>query len=184
MVLTPSSMPDLGITSPDFNLPNVLGGNTKLKDFDQSSGLLVAFICNHCPYVVHIIDKLTTILNQYQSKGIGVVCISSNNVDTHPDDSPEKMAKLAKSKGFEFPYLFDETQDIAKAYKAECTPDFFLFDHTKKLVYRGQFDDSRPGNAKAVTGRDLIQALEALLNKEPPLPEQKPSIGCNIKWRG
>jgi peroxiredoxin len=183
MVETASTMLALGTKAPDFELPDTGGKMVSLKDFAGSKALLVVFMCNHCPYVKHIIDKFVEILKEYQPKGVGVVGINSNDVESFPEDSPENMAKAAKSKGFTFPYLYDENQGTAKTYKAACTPDFFLFDANRKLVYRGQLDDSRPGNGKPVTGVDLKAAMDAVLANKKVLELQKPSMGCNIKWK-
>lgn len=184
MVMTASTMLPLGTSAPDFSLPNpVSGGTTSLSDFADSKGLLVIFMCNHCPFVIHLRSALAAFADEYQAKGLAIVGISSNDVSTHPDDGPDKMAAEAKSAGYNFPYLYDESQDAAKAYHAACTPDFFLFDQNQKLVYRGQFDDSRPDSGIEITGADLRAACDAVLAGEPVPEEQKPSIGCNIKWR-
>lgn len=183
MVLTPSTMLPLGTPAPDFNLPDTNGESVSLAGFKDSKALLVMFICNHCPYVKHVADELARLGKTYQDKGVGVVAISSNNVETHPDDSPQKMAGEARMRGYTFPYLYDETQNVAKAYSAACTPDFFLFDADKRLVYRGQLDESRPGNEKPVTGRDLRAALDSVLEGKPVRGDQRPSMGCNIKWK-
>lgn len=183
MVKTASTMLPLGTTAPDFSLPNVDGSTVSRSDFEGRNGLLVIFMCNHCPFVIHLREELAKFAQEYQEKGLGIVGISSNDVATHPDDSPEKMVEEAKSAGYTFPYLYDETQDVAKAYHAACTPDFFLFDKDLALVYRGQFDDSRPGNDKPITGSDLRAACDAVLAGESVTDEQKPSIGCNIKWK-
>jgi peroxiredoxin len=183
MVETASTMLALGTKAPDFELPDTGGKMVSLKDFAGSKALLVVFMCNHCPYVKHIIDKFVEIAREYQSKGVAVVGINSNDVDNFPDDSPENMTATAKAKGFTFPYLYDENQETAKAYKAACTPDFFLFDANRKLVYRGQLDDSRPGSGKPVTGADLKAAMDAVLANKKVLELQKPSMGCNIKWK-
>jgi peroxiredoxin len=183
MVETASTMLVLGTKAPDFELPDTGGKMVSLKDFAGSKALLVVFMCNHCPYVKHIIDKFVEIAREYQSKGVAVVGINSNDVDNFPDDSPENMTATAKAKGFTFPYLYDENQETAKAYKAACTPDFFLFDANRKLVYRGQLDDSRPGSGKPVTGADLKAAMGAVLANKKVLELQKPSMGCNIKWK-
>lgn len=184
MVMTASTMLPLGTSAPDFSLPNpVSGGTTSLSDFADSKGLLVIFMCNHCPFVIHLRSALAAFADEYQAKGLAIVGISSNDVSTHPDDGPDKMAAEAKSAGYNFPYLYDESQDTAKAYHAACTPDFFLFDQNQKLVYRGQFDDSRPDSGIEITGADLRAACDAVLAGEPVPEEQKPSIGCNIKWR-
>lgn len=183
MALTPSTMLELGTKAPDFNLPDTNGKNVKLADFSDKPVLLVAFICNHCPYVKHIREGFAQLAKEYQAKGVAVVAISSNDVTTHPDDAPAKMAEEVKLAGYTFPYLYDETQDVAKAYRAACTPDLYVFDKDRRLVYRGQLDDSRPGNEIPVTGKDLRAALDAALAGKPPLENQKPSIGCNIKWK-
>jgi peroxiredoxin len=184
MVKTASTMLPLGSDAPDFSLPNTVDGSAvSLSDFADAPGLLVIFMCNHCPFVVHLRSALAEFGKEYQGQGLAVVGISANDVATHPDDSPEKMAVEAKSAGYTFPYLYDESQQAAKAYKAACTPDFFLFDQRKKLVYRGQFDDSRPGNGVPVTGKDLRAACDAVVAGLPVPEPQKPSIGCNIKWK-
>ena len=183
MVKTASTMLSLGTNAPDFSLPNVDGSTVSLSDFAGKPGLLVIFMCNHCPFVVHLRDELARFATEYQEKGLAIVGISSNDVATHPDDSPEKMAEEAVSVGYTFGYLYDENQDVAKSYQAACTPDFFLFDGEQKLVYRGQFDDSRPESGIPVTGADLRATCDAVLAGEPVSAEQKPSIGCNIKWK-
>ena len=184
MVAKTSTMLPLGTPCPDFALPEPLTGKTiSLKDFSDKPFLLVAFICNHCPYVKHIIQPFVALMRHYQQKGLGVVAINSNDVTSYPEDRPEHMAELAKTLGFTFPYLFDETQAVAKAFKAICTPEFYLFDRQRKLYYRGRFDDSTPKNNVPVTGQDLKAALDALLQDSPPPEQQWPSIGCNIKWR-
>jgi peroxiredoxin len=183
MVLTPSTMLPLGTKAPAFSLPNVDGGTVSLADFRGSPALLVVFMCNHCPYVKHVAEGLAKLARDYQAKGAAVVGISSNYVGTHPADSPEQMVREVEDRGYTFPYLYDETQEVAKAYRAACTPDFYLFDKDQKLVYRGQMDDSRPGNEKPVTGADLRAALDAVLAGRPVSPNQKSSIGCNIKWK-
>jgi len=182
MVKTASTMLPLGTSAPDFSLPNVDGSTVSLGDYTDAKGLLVIFMCNHCPFVVHLRSALAEFGNEYQEKGLAIVGISSNDVGTHPDDSPEKMKEEAASAGYTFAYLYDETQDVAKAYRAACTPDFFLFDSDKSLVYRGQFDSSRPGNDQPVTGTDLRAAADAVLAGEDVSTEQTPSLGCNIKW--
>lgn len=182
MVKTASTMLQLGTKAPEFSLPNVDGSVVSLADFSGKKGLLVVFMCNHCPFVIHLREALAALCNEYQDKGLGVVGISSNDVTSHPDDSPEKMVEEAAAAGYRFAYLYDESQDVAKAYKAACTPDFFLFDSDMTLAYRGQFDDSRPGNDIPVTGTDLRAACDQVLAGEPVPVEQKPSIGCNIKW--
>lgn len=180
---TPSTMLELGTEAPDFKLFDTINNQiVSLDDFDNAKGLLVVFICNHCPFVKHILDEFVIAARDLQQKGIGVVAISSNDVENYPEDSPKKMASLARKKQFSFPYLYDGSQEVAKAYRAACTPDFFLFDENDTLVYRGQFDDSRPGNDKPVTGRDLREAVEMLLDGKIK-EDQKPSMGCNIKWK-
>jgi peroxiredoxin len=183
MVSVNSTMLPLGMPAPDFRLPDTDGGIVTLADFREAPGLLVMFLCNHCPYVQHIRTGLAQFGRDYQSRGLAVVAISSNDVAAYPDDSPEKMAEEKRASGYVFPYLYDESQEVAKAYRAACTPDFFLFDRNRRLVYRGQFDDSRPGNERPVTGADLRAAADALLASKPVAAEQKPSIGCNIKWK-
>ena len=183
MTLTASEMLPLGTSAPEFNLPDTTGKMVTLNDFEEARAFLVIFMCNHCPFVKHILNGLVTLIKEYQEKGCIVVGINSNDVVNYPDDSPEMMAKLATEAGFTFPYLYDETQEVAKAYRAACTPDFFLFDSDKTLVYRGQMDDSRPGNGIPVTGADLTAAINAVLKGKQVSEEQKPSIGCNIKWK-
>ncbi len=181
---TPSTMMDLGTEAPDFKLFDTVNNQlVSLSDFDNAKGLLVVFMCNHCPFVKNILDEFVNTAKDIQQKGIGVVTISSNDVENYPDDSPVKMAQLARDHKFSFPYLYDGTQEVAKAYRAACTPDLYLFDENDELVYRGQFDDSRPGNNKPVTGSDLRRAVERLLEDGKPLENQKPSMGCNIKWK-
>lgn len=177
-------MLELGTEAPDFKLFDTVNNQlVSLSDFNNAKGLLVVFMCNHCPYVKHILKGFVTAARDLQQKGIGVVTISSNDVENYPDDSPVKMANLARDHRFSFPYLYDGTQEVAQAYRAACTPDFFLFDENNKLVYRGQFDESRPGNDEPVTGSDLRAAVNQLLEDGKPLKEQKPSMGCNIKWK-
>jgi peroxiredoxin len=183
MVKTASTMLPLGTKAPDFSLPNIDGKTVSLTDFADRKGLLVIFMCNHCPFVIHLRSELARFAREYQAKGLGVVGISSNDVGTHPADSPQKMVEEAKAAGYTFPYLYDETQEAAKAYRAACTPDFFLFDKDLRLVYRGQFDDSRPDSGIPITGADLRAAADAVLAGKPLEEKQKPSIGCNIKWR-
>jgi peroxiredoxin len=182
MVKTASTMLQLGTKAPEFSLPNIDGSIVSLADFADKKGLLVVFMCNHCPFIKHLRKELAEFGNEYLEKGLGVVGISSNDVANYPDDSPAKMVEEAAEAGYRFPYLYDESQAVAKAYKAACTPDFFLFDGDMTLVYRGQFDDSRPGNDVPVTGADLRAACDQVLAGEPVPAEQKPSIGCNIKW--
>lgn len=184
MAQTPSTMLALGTTAPDFSLPDAVTGRTvSLSDFADAPALLVMFICNHCPFVKHIRHKLAQLARDYQNRGVAIVAINANDAQQYPDDSPEKMKQEAQDAGYSFPYLFDESQEVAKAYQAACTPDFFLFDRNRTLVYRGQLDDSRPGNNVPVTGQDLRAALDAVLAGDPVPSEQKPSIGCNIKWK-
>ncbi|NBT12665.1 MAG: thioredoxin family protein [Planctomycetia bacterium] len=183
MVRTPSTMLPLGTPAPDFSLPGVDGRMVSLADAAGPQGTLVMFICNHCPFVKHVADELSVLGRESMARGIGVVAISSNDVSTHPADSPEQMVHEAEERGYVFPYLYDETQAVAHAYHAACTPDFFLFDADRKLVYRGQLDASRPGNEVPVTGADLRAAIDALLNGRPIPAEQRPSLGCNIKWK-
>ena len=182
MVRTTSVMPDLGTIAPHFDLPSCTGGRVSLNDFAGSSGLLVMFICNHCPFVVHLKQALADFGRDYDGR-ISIVAIASNNTETHPDDGPEHMAVDAAANGYVFPYLFDETQEVAKAYEAVCTPDFFLYDRERRLVYRGQFDDSRPNDGRPITGADLRNACDALLEGAPIDSNQVPSMGCNIKWK-
>lgn len=184
MSLTPSTMLEVGTEAPSFELPDVVTEEkVSIHDFEDSKALLVIFMCNHCPYVKHIKEALVELANDYPNEELGIVAISSNDVDKYPDDSPEKMAEEAESFGYPFPYLFDETQEVAKAYRAACTPDLFLFDDERKLVYRGQFDESRPGNDKPVTGGDIREAIDALLEDGTVVENQIPSMGCNIKWK-
>ena len=183
MALTPSTMLPLGTPAPDFRLLDTNGKTVSLADFKDKPALLVVFMCNHCPYVKHIRAGLAQLANDYIPRGVAMVGINSNDVKNYPDDSPAKMAEEVKSAGYIFPYLFDETQNVAKEYRAACTPDIFLFDRGRRLVYRGQFDASRPGNGIPVTGKDLRAALDALLAGKPISPNQTPSIGCNIKWK-
>ncbi|MEC7501204.1 MAG: thioredoxin family protein [Planctomycetota bacterium] len=182
MVKTESTMLPLGSTAPPFSLTNVDGQVVTIEDFSDSRALLVMFICNHCPYVIHVAEQLAVLGNEYMQKGVGVVAISANDVSTHPADSPEQMVREAEDRGYPFPYLYDEDQSVAKAYRAACTPDFFVFDQNKQLTYRGQLDDSRPESGIPVTGTDLRAALDATLAEEPVPDPQKPSLGCNIKW--
>jgi peroxiredoxin len=184
MARTESAMLALGTSAPDFVLTDVVTGKLiTTQAVSGPKGLLVMFICRHCPFVKHLEKALAQLGRDYADKGIGIVAISSNDADNYPDDAPESLAQQARDLGFTFPYLYDETQDVARAYDAACTPDFFLFDDGLKLVYRGQFDDSRPGNGIPVSGKDLRAAMDALLAGTPISPEQLPSIGCNIKWK-
>ena len=183
MVKTASTMKKLGTSAPDFRLRNVDGRMVGLDDFKDKPALLVIFMCNHCPFVKHVAEGLAQLARDYQSKGVAVVGINSNDAASHPQDSPEQMVHEAEQRGYSFPYLFDENQEVAKAYGAACTPDFFLYDKSQRLVYRGQLDSSRPGNNVPVTGADLRIALDAVLAGKPVPEKQIPSIGCNIKWR-
>jgi len=183
MVKTASTMLPLGTKAPEFTLPNVDGRLVSLADFEGAPALLVVFMCNHCPYVIHVADGLARLAHEYQQRGVAVVGINSNDVSTHPADSPERMVAEAEDRGYTFPYLYDDTQEVAAAYRAACTPDFFLFDKNQKLVYRGQMDSSRPQSGIPVTGQDLRTALDAVLSGKPVPAEQKPSLGCNIKWK-
>jgi peroxiredoxin len=183
MALTPSTMLPLGTAAPGFRLPDTEGRIVSLDDFKDAPALLVIFLCNHCPYVKHVSHELARFCKEYQGKGVAVVGISSNDVTTHRDDSPAMMAREKAGVGYTFPYLYDESQAVARAYQAACTPDFFVFDKSQKLVYRGQMDSSRPGNSIPVTGKDLRAALDAALAGKPPVDEQRPSMGCNIKWK-
>ena len=183
MAETASTMLPLGTAAPHFQLPDPHGKRTSSDDFAGASALLVAFICNHCPYVKHIQSRFAALATEYQARGVAVVAISSNDVENFPEDAPEKMAEEIVKAGYTFPYLYDESQEVAKAYRAACTPDFFLFDRNRRLVYRGQFDDSRPKNGVPVTGADLRAALEAVLAERAVPGDQKPSVGCNIKWK-
>jgi peroxiredoxin len=180
---TPSTMLALGTVAPDFALPDTQGRTVSLSDFRNAPALLVMFICNHCPYVKHIRAELAKLAGEFQARGVAVVGINSNDVRNYPDDSPARMAEEVRTAGYTFPYLFDESQAVAQAYRAACTPDFFLFDQARRLAYRGQFDDSRPANGVPVTGRDLRAALELVLAGQPVSSDQKPSLGCNIKWK-
>ena len=173
----------LGTAAPDFRLPDTNGKTVALADFKNAPALLVIFMCNHCPYVVHIRKGLAQLARDYQSKGVAIVGINSNDAENYPADSPARMKEEIHVGGYIFPYLYDESQAVAQAYRAACTPDIYLFDKSQKLVYRGQFDDSRPGNGKPVTGRDLRAALDAVLASKPVPADQQPSIGCNIKWK-
>jgi peroxiredoxin len=183
MVKTASTMKKIGTSAPDFKLMNVDGRMVALHDFDDKPALLVIFMCNHCPFVKHVADGLTKLAMDYMPKDVAIVGINSNDAATHPQDSPEQMVHEAENRGYPFPYLYDETQEVAKAYGAACTPDFFLYDKSRKLVYRGQLDGSRPGNNVPVTGQDLRAALDAVLAGRPQSEQQIPSIGCNIKWK-
>ncbi len=184
MSLTESTMLEMDTIAPDFSLIDVATGKTVRRDeFRGLKALLVMFICTHCPYVKHVEKGLAALGRDYAGMPIGIVAISSNDVNTHPADSPAGLKRQAETQGFLFPYLYDETQAVARAYQAACTPDFFLFDADFRLVYRGQFDRSRPGNGIPVTGEDLRAAMDAALAGKPPIEDQRPSIGCNIKWK-
>lgn len=184
MARTPSNMIDLGTQAPDFALPDTTSGNTvRYADVAGKNGTVVMFICNHCPYVKLIEDDLARFGREAQQQGVGVVAISSNDADNYPEDNPDAMAENATRLGYSFPYLYDENQSVAKAYDAACTPDFYLFDGEGRCVYRGQYDDARPQNGKPVTGQDLRRAVTSLVNGDGPVADQKPSLGCNIKWK-
>jgi peroxiredoxin len=182
MVRTASTMLPLGIAAPDFSLPDTQGKQVALSDFANSPALLVIFMCNHCPYVKHVAAGLSELAAEYQRRGVAVVGINSNDTAAFPDDSPEKMIEEVKARGYAFPYLFDKKQTVAQAYRAACTPDFYVFDRQRKLVYRGQMDSSRPNSGVPVTGEDLRAALDAVLAGRAVPVDQKPSLGCNIKW--
>lgn len=184
MAETLSNMIPLGMRAPDFTLPDVIGGqNMALGTLKSDIATVIMFICNHCPFVKHVQDGLIALANDYTPKGIAFIAISANDADMYPEDGPEKMKAIARQKHYPFPYLYDESQDVAKAYKAACTPDLYVFDQDLKCVYRGQLDDSRPGNNVPVTGKDIRAALDNLLADKPVSEQQRPSIGCNIKWK-
>lgn len=184
MATTESTMLELGTTVPHFTLPIVTGGTLNFNNYTKKSkGTVIAFICNHCPYVKHINPALVEIASHYIQQGVGFIATNPNDIENYPDDSPENMIETAKKEGYPFPYLFDETQEVAKAFKAACTPDFFVFDETQKLVYRGRFDSSTPKNGVKVTGTDLKDAIECMLSGEINEKTQIPSIGCSIKWK-
>lgn len=183
MAVTTSKMLTLGTSAPNFGLPDTEGNILSLADFEESPTLLVIFMCNHCPFVKYVLSAMVELMKEYQAKGVAVVGINSNDVVNFPEDSPEMMARLVEEAGFTFPYLYDQTQEVAKAYQATCTPDFFLFNKERKLVYRGQMDDSRPGSKIPITGLDLIKAMDAVLAGRVVSSDQKPSMGCNIKWK-
>jgi peroxiredoxin len=179
-----STMVALGTAAPEFQLPDTVSGNTiSLQNVKGPVATVVMFICNHCPFVVHVNDELVRLANDYKNKGIGFVAISANDVVTHPGDAPDKMKETALRLQYPFPYCYDETQETAKAYDAACTPDFFIYDKNGQLVYRGQLDDSRPGNEIPVTGKDIRNALDCLISNKPVPEFQRPSIGCNVKWK-
>jgi peroxiredoxin len=183
MARVPSTMLPLGTPAPDFSLPSPDGSLVSLESYRESPALLVMFLCPHCPFVKHVRGGVAEFAKEYQARGLAVVAINSNDIEQFPDDSPEHMAEESRLLGYTFPYLFDETQETAKAYEAACTPDFFLFDRDRELVYRGQFDASRPGNDVPVTGEDLRAAADAVLEGRPAPQSQTPSLGCNIKWK-
>jgi peroxiredoxin len=183
MARTPSTMLELGTPAPAFTLPDTDSGVVTLEELSDAPALLVMFICNHCPFVKHVREELARMGRDYGARGVAIVAISSNDPEAYPADSPERMRDEKADAGYTFPYLFDGTQQVASAYRAACTPDYFLFDSDRRLVYRGQLDDSRPGNDVPVTGRDLRSALDAVLAGRPVPEDQKPSLGCNIKWR-
>ena len=184
MARTSSNMIPLQSKAPDFILPDLVSGQEKkLNELQGEKGTFIMFICNHCPFVIHVIDTLTTLANQYQKEGINFIAINSNDVESYPDDSPEKMIEFAKKYKFSFPYLFDESQITAKDYDAACTPDFYLYDQNLNLTYRGQLDNSRPHNGEPKNGEDLIKAFEYLLQNKGIINNQTPSLGCNIKWK-
>ncbi len=183
MVRTPSTMLPLGTKAPDFSLVNVDGRTLSLLDFSGAPALVVMFICNHCPFVKHLANDLAAFGAEYMQQDVAVVAINSNDVANYPADSPEQMVAEAEERGYQFPYLYDETQEVAKAYRAACTPDFYVFDESQKLVYRGQFDSSRPDSGIPIAGADLRAAVDAVLAGKKPSEKQSPSIGCNIKWR-
>ncbi|AUC82167.1 thioredoxin family protein [Lacinutrix sp. Bg11-31] len=184
MALTESNSFENGTLAPEFSLQDVVTGKLmNLQDYTGDKGTVIMFICNHCPFVVHVNAQLVKVANYYQEKGIGFIAISSNDEATYPQDRPELMKHVAANLKYPFPYLYDETQEVAKAYDAACTPDFYVFDANLKATYHGQLDNSRPGNGIPVTGKDLREAIDAVLNNKAPLENQKPSIGCNIKWK-
>lgn len=184
MASTPSKMVPLGTPAPDFTLLDTISGKTiSLKDLESEKATVIMFICNHCPYVLHVRKELVRVAQDYTPKGVSFIAISSNDVAQYPQDDPDKMKEFAAENNFNFPYLYDETQEVAKAYDAQCTPDLYIFDANLKLVYHGQLDDSRRGNEIPVSGKDVRLALDNLLNSKPVNPDQKPSIGCNIKWK-
>lgn len=183
MVLTPSTMQEIGTLAPEFALQDTAGEIYSLREKKIDKGLLVIFMCNHCPYVKHILEKLVDSIRYYQQKGIEVVAINSNDFKEYPDDSPAKMAELAEIMDFSFPYLVDDTQAVARAYKAACTPDFFLYDASRRLVYRGQYDSARPKSTEPITGEDMDRAVSQLVQGDGIVEEQRPSMGCNIKWK-
>jgi len=185
MAQTPSNMLALGTIAPGFSLPDTVSGKTlSLGQLKSDKATVIMFICNHCPFVRHVNAGIVALANDYRPKGVSFVAISANDVESYPEDSPEKMKAYAARLGYPFPYLYDESQDTARAYRAACTPDFYVFDADMKLVYRGQMDGSRPNNGVPVTGEDIRDALDNVLAGEPVSPDQRPSLGCNIKWKG
>ncbi len=184
MAAVPSKMIPLGTRAPDFSLPDTISGKTlSLSELKSQKATVIMFICNHCPYVQHVNHELVRLANDYIPKGVAFIAISSNDAAQYPDDAPDKMKEVAQQLGYSFPYLYDESQEVARAYDAACTPDIYIFDKNLKLAYRGQLDDSRPGNGVPVTGKDVRAALDNLLLGKPVSADQKPSIGCNIKWK-
>lgn len=184
MAATPSTMLALGTVAPDFTLPDTVSGNEiALSEVQSDKATVIMFLCNHCPFVKHVNEELVRLANDYQAKDVAFVAVSSNDVENYPQDSPQLMKEVAEQLGYSFPYLYDEDQSVARAYQAACTPDFFIFDGPMELVYRGQLDSSRPSNDIPVTGEDIRAALDAILAGEPVAEEQRPSIGCNIKWK-
>lgn len=184
MAQTPTTLIPLGFIAPSFSLPDTVSGKLKsLNELKGEKATVIMFICNHCPFVVHVKDELVRLANDYIPKGISFIAISSNDVEKYPQDSPEMMKEFAAVNHFPFPYLYDETQDVARAYSAACTPDFSIFDRNLKCVYRGQLDDSRPSNGKPVSGKDIREALDNIIEGKPVSENQLPSIGCNIKWK-
>ncbi len=185
MAATPSNMIPLGTKAPQFTLPDTISGELmSLDELKSDKATVIMFLCNHCPYVQHLNEQLVQVAQEYQSRGVSFIAISSNDVEAYPQDGPKEMKRAAQQLGYPFPYLYDESQDVARSYQAACTPDFYVFDGDATLVYRGQFDDSRPKNDKPVTGQDLRLALDNILEGQPLDLDQKPSIGCNIKWKG
>lgn len=184
MALTPSNPFPTGTLAPDFKLPDTVSGkNLSLEELKGKNGTVVLFICNHCPFVIHVNEQLVKLANDYMDRGISFIAISSNDIVNYPDDAPDKMKIQAEKLAYPFPYLYDESQEVAKAYDAACTPDFYVFDADLKSTYHGQLDNARPGNQEPVNGKDIRLALDALLNGRPPIEIQRPSIGCGIKWK-
>lgn len=185
MARTPTTLIPLGFKAPDFSLPDTISGKTlSLDELKSDKATVIMFICNHCPFVVHVKDELVRLANDYIPKGVSFIAISSNDIENYPQDAPDKMKEFAAANNFPFPYLYDESQDVARAYSAACTPDFSIFDAEMKCVYRGQLDDSRPSNGLPLTGKDIREALDNILSGTPVSENQLPSIGCNIKWKG